>query len=79
MESQSELIAEIRRLRDRYREEKPGILEAQEAFMEKTYEDGALSTKHKRLMSIAIGVANGAVACMIAQNDVRPGSRRHEG
>ena len=67
MENQSEFIAELRRLRERYREEKPGILEAQEAFMEKTYAEGAISTKNKRLMSLAIGIANGAAGCMIAQ------------
>jgi AhpD family alkylhydroperoxidase len=67
MENQSELFDEIRGLRTRYQEEMPSVMNAQNAFVQEVYKDGALSQKVKRLMSAAIAAVVGCTGCMLGQ------------
>ena len=67
MENQVEYNKERSRLLDKFRQTLPDLMGPLGALIDVAYKDGALSTKVKRLMSIAIAVKSGTTNCIIAQ------------
>ena len=66
MENQTDLFDEIHALKNKYQEAMPSVINAQDAFAQEVYKDGALGHKIKHLMSLAIGIVNGCTGCMLA-------------
>jgi len=67
MESQLELLDEIRKYTTDFKQELPGVMVAHTAFSDEVYKDGALSHKVKRLMALAVALRAGCTACIIYQ------------
>ncbi len=68
MESQLELLDEIRKRTAEFRQELPDTMAAMhDAFRDEVYKDGALSHKIKRLIALGIALRAGCTACIIYQ------------
>ena len=67
MESQIELNRERLQLLDKFRESSPDLMSAVFAVQDEAYKDGALSTKVKRLIALAIALSAGCTNCILAQ------------
>ena len=67
MESQLELNEERTKLHDRFEKELPDLIAAESAVLDVVYKDGALSSKVKRLMALAIALRAGCTNCILAQ------------
>lgn len=67
MESQIELNEERLRLRDKFKQELPDFMVAEQGVLDVAYRDGALSGKVKRLMSLAIALRAGCTNCILSQ------------
>jgi len=67
MESQLELLDEIRKCTTKIRQELPDAMAAQDALSDQVYKDGALSHKLKRLMALAVALRAGCTGCIIYQ------------
>jgi len=80
MESQLELLDEIRKDTAKFKQELPEAMAAHIAFSDEVYKDGALSHKVKRLMALAIALRAGCTGCIIYQTKmaVEAGATRAE-
>ncbi len=67
MESQLELLDEIRKCTAEFRQQLPDTMAAHDAFSDEVYKDGALSHKVKRLIALGIALRAGCTACIIFQ------------
>jgi len=67
MESQLELLDEIRKCTTKVRQELPDAMAAKDTFNDEVYKDGALSHKVKRLMALAVALRAGCTGCIIYQ------------
>jgi AhpD family alkylhydroperoxidase len=67
MESQVKLNEERLELVERLKEEVPNVYTTLHGMLDVVYKDGALSTKVKRLMSLAIALRAGCTNCILAQ------------
>ena len=67
MQSQLELLDEIRECTAKVRQELPETMAAKDAFSEEVYKDGALSHKVKRLIALAVALRAGCTPCIIYQ------------
>ena len=67
MESQLELNNERLRLLGKFKEAMPEVLTKERDFIDTVYREGALSTKTKRLMSLAIALRASCINCILAQ------------
>jgi len=67
MQSQLELLDEIRNYTAQFKQELPKAMTAHDAFTDEVYKDGALSHKVKRLMAMAVALRAGCTACIIYQ------------
>ena len=67
MDSQLKYLEEVTGLFDEFKQELPEAYEAQKASWDAVYQDGALSTKTKRLMAMAIAVRVGCPGCITFQ------------
>ena len=68
--SQKELNAERLELLNKFKESAPEILEAEGKVIEIAYKDGALPTKIKRMMAMAIALGAGCRNCILAQTQL---------
>ena len=67
MESQLEYLEKVTSSVEEFKQELPEAYAAQKAFRDAVYQDGALSTKMKRLMAMAIAVRVGCPGCITFQ------------
>ena len=67
MESQVELDEERVRLRDKFIKTLPDLMAPEQGVFDVVYKDGALSTKVKRLMSLAMALGVGCTNCILGQ------------
>jgi AhpD family alkylhydroperoxidase len=67
MENQLELNEERMRLLEKFKQNLPDVMDAEYKFLDLVYQDGALSSKIKRLLSLAIALRAGCTNCIIAQ------------
>ncbi len=67
MESQIELNNERVDLRDTFSQAVPDFMAAESAVLDEAYKDRALSSKVKRLMSLAIALRATCTNCILAQ------------
>jgi len=67
VESQVELNEERLRLRDKFAQVLPDLMTNEQKVLDVVYRDGALSTKVKRLMSLAIALRARCINCILAQ------------
>lgn len=67
MENQSQLNAERMELLGKLKQAMPSFTEAEYAVIGLTYKDGALSSKIKRLISLAVALKVGCTNCILAQ------------
>ena len=67
MESQIELNRARMTLFDKFKQTVPDFMAAESAVLDVTYKEGALSTKVKRLMAMAIALRAGCTNCILAQ------------
>ena len=67
MESQMELNNERKRLLAKFQQALPEVTRAEYALLSEVYKEGALSTKIKRLIALAIGLRVGCTNCILAQ------------
>ncbi len=70
MDSQLQYLDEVTESVDEFKRELPEAFAAQTNFTNAVYEDGALSTKIKRLMALAIAVRAGCPGCITYQTKV---------
>ncbi len=66
MESQLELLDDIREDTAKFKQELPAMA-AHTAFNDEVYKDGALSHKVKRLIALAVALRAGCTGCIIYQ------------
>jgi len=80
MESQTELNRLRVRERDRLAQLLPELMGALRSVIAEVYQDGALSTKVKRLMSLALALGAGCRNCVLAQTEyaLETGATREE-
>ncbi|MCD6358792.1 MAG: carboxymuconolactone decarboxylase family protein [Dehalococcoidia bacterium] len=80
MESQIELSDKIRSYAWKLPEEWPEEVAKHMAFFTAVYEDGALSSKVKRLIALGIAIRAGCTGCILAQTRraVEAGASREE-
>jgi len=69
MESQVELNDECMQLLGKFNEALPNLTNIRLPLADKVYKDGALSTKIKRLMSLALALGVGCTNCILAQTN----------
>ncbi len=69
MESQLELNQERTRLRDKYGQLLPEILEAEIRVGDHAYAEGALSTRYKRLVALGVALGRGCTNCILGQTE----------
>jgi len=69
MESQVELDEERVRLRDKFIKTLPDLMAPEQGVLDVVYKDGALSTKVKRLMSLAMALGVGCTNCILGQTE----------
>lgn len=67
MENQLELNEERMRLLEKFKQNLPDVMDAEYKFLDLVYQDGALSLKIKRLLSLAIALRAGCTNCIISQ------------
>jgi AhpD family alkylhydroperoxidase len=67
MESQSEMLNDLMKLREKYEKEMPGVGHVIEQVRLEAYKDGALSPKVKRLIALGIALRAGCIGCILAQ------------
>ena len=68
MESQVQLNEERLELVQEFKKQVPDIYSALHGLIDAAYREGALSTKIKRLMSLAIALGVGCENCVLAQS-----------
>lgn len=80
MDSQLKYLGEVTESVDEFKKELPEAFAAQKTFNDAVYEDGAISTKIKRLMAMAIAVREGCPGCITYQTKlaVEAGATRDE-
>jgi AhpD family alkylhydroperoxidase len=69
MENQVQLNTERIELVGKFREAAPQIMEAQAKVNEFAYKDGALSSKVKRLIALAVALKVGCTNCILIQTE----------
>ena len=67
MESQVELNNERLRLLRKFQKLMPEVLAKEREFINTVYQEGALSAKMKRLISLGIALREGCINCVLAQ------------
>ena len=67
MESQIKLNDERKRLLEKFKQALPAVMTAERGVLDEVYKEGALSTKVKRLISLAIALRVGCTNCILAQ------------
>jgi AhpD family alkylhydroperoxidase len=67
MENQVKYNEERGKLLDKFIQTLPNLMAPMGAVLDAVYKDGALSTKVKRLMSLAIALKGGTTNCILAQ------------
>ena len=80
MESQLDYLNKNIELHTAFRQEMPKAYASQSEFSDQVYADGALSTKTKRLMAIAIAIKDGCPGCITFQTKsaVEAGASKEE-
>jgi AhpD family alkylhydroperoxidase len=80
MESQSKLLDDLTKIREKYEKEMPGVSTAIDQVRVEAYKDGALSPKIKRLIALGIALGAGCIGCILAQTKlaVDAGANRSE-
>ena len=80
MESQMELNNERKRLVKKFKQELLEVTSAKFDVLGEVYNEGALSTKVKRLIALAIGLRVGCTNCILAQtmNALDAGATKEE-
>jgi AhpD family alkylhydroperoxidase len=69
MENQVQLNAERIELLGKFREAVPQFMAAEAGVVEIAYEEGALSSKIKRLIALAVALKVGCTNCILAQTE----------
>jgi len=69
MESQLELNNDRKQLLEKFKQALPELMDAQTGVGNVVYKDGALTTKVKRLIALAIALRAGCTHCIIAQTE----------
>jgi len=69
MESQVELNNERKQLVEKFRQALPDVMNAEAGVSDVVYKNGALSTKVKRLIAMAIALRAGCTNCILAQTE----------
>ena len=67
MENQTQLNVERIKLLGKFREAAPKFMAAEAKVVEIAYEEGALSSKVKRLIALAAALKVGCTNCILAQ------------
>jgi AhpD family alkylhydroperoxidase len=67
MAEQVELNKKRVEMLEKFKEASPDFMAAEYALIQKTYQDGALSVRMKRLMSLAVALRAGCTNCILAQ------------
>jgi len=67
MESQLELNNDRKQLLEKFKQALPELMDAQTGVGNVVYKDGALTTKVKRLIALAIALRAGCTHCVLAQ------------
>ena len=67
MESQLKYLGEVEQVFEEFKSEMPEAMAARGTFNDRVYEDGALSTKIKRLMAMSMAVRTGCHGCIAYQ------------
>jgi AhpD family alkylhydroperoxidase len=70
MESQVQLNGERMQLLGKLKDQVPDFMAAEFGVIGAAYKDGALSSKVKRLMSLAIALGAGCTNCILGQTDL---------
>jgi AhpD family alkylhydroperoxidase len=80
MDSQLKYLDEVKEAVDEFKKELQEAYTARDTFNDIVYEDGALSTKMKRLMAMAIAVRAGCHGCITYQTKlaVEAGATKNE-
>lgn len=80
MERQMELNNERKRLLNKFKKALPEVTSAEYDVLDEVYRAGALSTKVKRLIALAIGLRVGCTNCVLAQtmNALDAGATKEE-
>jgi len=80
MESQLELNDQRIQLLSKFTEALPDLMAVERPVIDTAYKDGALSTKMKRLMSLALALGAGCTNCILGQtnNALNAGATREE-
>ena len=69
MESQLELNNKRKQLLEKFKQALPDLMDAQFSVGNVVYKDGALTTKVKRLIALAIALRVGCTNCILAQTE----------
>jgi len=69
MESQLELNNKRKQLLEKFKQALPDLMDAQSDVGNVVYKDGALTTKVKRLIALAIALRVGCTNCILAQTE----------
>ena len=79
-EKQLELYESLVKLREKRDQALPEVTAAANALREAVYKDGALSSKVKRLLAMAVALGIGCMPCIIAQTKraVEAGATKEE-
>lgn len=67
MESQVELNEERLKMREKLKQQLPDVYGGFQSVIDGVYKDGAISTKVKRLMALAIALSVDCTNCILAQ------------
>jgi AhpD family alkylhydroperoxidase len=67
MESQLDIFNDYLKQRDQNQQLMPGLIVAKNALTDEAYKEGALSSKVKRLMALAVGLRAGCTLCILGQ------------
>lgn len=67
MESQLEIFNDYLKQRDRNQRLMPGLITAKNALTDEAFKEGALSTKVKRMMALAVALRVGCTVCILGQ------------
>ena len=80
MESQLDYLSKNIELHTAFKQEIPQAYASQSDFNDKVYADGAVSTKTKRLIAVAIAIEDGCPGCITFQtkNAVEAGASKEE-
>ena len=80
MESQMNYLGEVEQTVEEFKREMPEAYSARDTFNDRVYEDGALSTKIKRLMAMSMAVRIGCPGCITYQTKlaVEAGATKEE-